>query len=425
MWTLFAFGGLPTWTLAPAAAAIALAAVLIRPQIPHPTSRVLDGLLLACVACAALQLVPLPPGVRNTVSPHALTVDRALRFDASAAGSRTLSLDPAATVRALGIAVMLIAAFWTAREAVARGGIRPIARTVCLAGFVVSVVAMTTHYTAPRLLYGIWSADTLRSPVYGPFVNRNHMASWLVMALPFAAGYLVARIARRGSVAAGVDALSLWIGGAVCAMFAALVVSLSRSGAVGIAGAAVCGGLIAVGRRGSGSRRWLLATAAVALALFASMPISSQLLARFDRLEQNASGGRLQIWRETLPIVRDFTLTGVGLGAYHTAMLVYQRTDRTRLFNQAHDEYLQLATEGGLLVSIPLAAAAAFLIAAIARRLREDRSDGFWIRAGAVSGLAGVMVQSLWETGLRMPANGLLFAVLCGIAVHGRPARET
>src|SRR5207244_7067247 len=106
------------------------------------------------------------------------------------------------------IAVMLIAAFWTAREAVARGGIRPIARTVCLAGFVVSVVAMTTHYTAPRLLYGIWSADTLRSPVYGPFVNRNHMASWLVMALPFAAGYLVARIARRWSVVTGVAASS-------------------------------------------------------------------------------------------------------------------------------------------------------------------------------------------------------------------------
>jgi len=84
-----------------------------------------------------------------------------------------------------------------------------------------------------------------------------------------------------------------------------------------------------------------------------------------------------------------------------------------------------LATEGGLLVGIPLAAAAVVLIIAIARRLKEDRSDGFWIRAGAVSGLAGVMVQSIWETGLRMPANGLLFAVLCAIAVHGRPARES
>ena len=208
-------------------------------------------------------------------------------------------------------------------------------------------------------------------------------------------------------------------------MFAALVVSLSRSGAVGLAAAGVCGGFMALARRGPGSRRWLVAAAAAALVLLALKPISSQLLARFDRLEQNASGGRLQIWMETLPIARDFRLTGVGLGAYRTAMLVYQRTDRSRLFNQAHDEYLQIATEGGLLVGIPLMAAAAVLIGGIARRLRRDESDGFWIRAGAVSGLTGVMVQNIWETGLRMPANGLLFAVLCAIAVHGRPSRES
>jgi O-antigen ligase len=318
---------------------------------------------------------------------------------------------------------MMIAAFWTARETFARGGVRSVARTVCWAGFAVSVIAVATHYTSPHLLYGIWPADTLNSPVYGPFVNRNHMATWLVMALPLAVGYLAARIARRGSVATAVDALSLWIAGAVCAMFAALIVSLSRSGAIGMAAAGVCGGVIALMRRGPGSRRWIAAAAALALALFAVMPISSQLLGRFDRLEQNASGGRLQIWMETLPITRDFALTGVGLGAYRTAMLVYQRTDRTRLFNQAHDEYLQLATEGGLLVGIPLLAAMAVLIAAIARRLRKDESDGFWIRAGAVSGLTGVMVQNVWETGLRMPANGLLFAVLCAIAVHGRRSR--
>jgi O-antigen ligase len=382
----------------------------------------LDVLLLACAACAAVQVVPLPPAIRDAVSPHASAVDEALRFDARG-GMRPLSVDPASTARALGVAAMTIVAFWTARETFARGGIRPIARTVCWAGFAVSVVAMATRYASPRLLYGIWAADTLMSPVYGPFVNRNHMATWLVMALPLAVGYLTARIARRGSVAAGLDALSLWIGGAVCAMFAALVVSLSRSGAVGMGAAVVCGGVIALARRGPGSRRWLAAAAVVALALFASMPISSQLLARFDRLEENASGGRLRIWVETLPIVRDFTVTGVGLGAYRTAMLVYQRWDRTRLFNQAHDEYLQVATEGGLLVTIPVVAAAAVMIVAIGRRLKKDQSHGFWIRAGAVSGLLGVMVQNIWDTGLRMPANGLLFAVLCAIAVHGRPSR--
>jgi hypothetical protein len=40
------------------------------------------------------------------------------------------------------------------------------------------------------------------------------------------------------------------------------------------------------------------------------------------------------------------------------------------------------------------------------------------VRAGAVGGLIAIAVQSVWETGLRVPANGMLFAVLAAIAVH-------
>ena len=150
--------------------------------------------------------------------------------------------------------------------------------------------------------------------------------------------------------------------------------------------------------------------------------MSGQLVTRFDHLKESATGGRLQIWVETLPIIHDFALGGTGLGTYRMTMLVYQRTDREILFNQAHDEYLQLAAEGGLLVGIPLLLAAVVLIAGIARRLRDDTSSGFWIRAGATASLAGIMTQSIWETGLRMPANGLLFAIVCAIAVHGPQA---
>jgi hypothetical protein len=49
----------------------------------------------------------------------------------------------------------------------------------------------------------------------------------------------------------------------------------------------------------------------------------------------------------------------------------------------------------------------------------------FWIRAGAVAGIVGVLVQSVWETGLRMPANGLLFALLCAIASHDERGDDT
>jgi putative inorganic carbon (hco3(-)) transporter len=148
------------------------------------------------------------------------------------------------------------------------------------------------------------------------------------------------------------------------------------------------------------------------------VPETVDLAARFQTPEFTSTWARPQIWRETLPIVRDFAVTGTGLGSFRTAMLVYQKTDRTFFFNTAHNQYLQFAAEGGVVLLILLAWAALAFGVIVARRLRADPSALFWIRTGAAAGVVGALVQSLWETGLRLPANALLFAVLCAIAVH-------
>ncbi len=59
-----------------------------------------------------------------------------------------------------------------------------------------------------------------------------------------------------------------------------------------------------------------------------------------------------------------------------------------------------------------------------ARRLKEDASADYLVRAGAVAGIAAVLVQSFWETGLRMPANAMLLAVLAAIATCSAEARS-
>ena len=53
-----------------------------------------------------------------------------------------------------------------------------------------------------------------------------------------------------------------------------------------------------------------------------------------------------------------------------------------------------------------------------------DHSPVFWIRAGAVTGLLAVFVQSVRDTGLRMPANGLLLPPSRALALH-QPAGST
>lgn len=55
------------------------------------------------------------------------------------------------------------------------------------------------------------------------------------------------------------------------------------------------------------------------------------------------------------------------------------------------------------------------------RRLTQDEGPDYLIRAGAAAGIAGVMVQSFWDTGLRMPANAMLLAVLAAIVTYAAP----
>jgi O-antigen ligase len=142
-------------------------------------------------------------------------------------------------------------------------------------------------------------------------------------------------------------------------------------------------------------------------------------LTRFDPiLAGDSTGGRLPIWRETIAMIQDFVMTGVGGGAYPTGMLVYQQSSRQFFFNQAHNHYLQILAEGGLLVAVPLGIAALAFGAVAVARLRADTSASYWIRAGAAAGIAGVLVQSFWDIGLAIAANALLFAAACGILVH-------
>jgi O-antigen ligase len=400
--------------------ALGASAFLLRPAVATGPTRLLDLALLACLAWTVVQTIPLPALWRDLISPNAAAIDRALRFDGDVPRARPLSIDPLSTLRAVTVATMVAAMFWIVRAICASHGPRRLVRAVAWSGLAISVVAVLARASTPELIYGFWDPGAL-SPPYGPFVNRNHMGTWLVMALPLVVGYVFARFddrARRGSFSTAIDTPMIWLTGAAAMMFVAVVGSLSRSAAIGT----VAAGMFTAGVAGSRRLRgwWgVLAAAVVFVLILAALPRSVDLGLRFaDDDRTPAMWARNQIWRETLPIVRDFPVTGTGVGSFRTAMLVYQQSDRRLFFNQAHNQYLQFAAEGGLLLVVPLAIAAALFARAAARNLRRDRSPMVWVRTGALAGIVGVLVQSIWETGLRLPANGLLFAALCAIALH-------
>jgi O-antigen ligase len=127
----------------------------------------------------------------------------------------------------------------------------------------------------------------------------------------------------------------------------------------------------------------------------------------------------LPIWQQTATVIRDLPLTGTGLNTYGLVMAFYQTIPGEGHLSAAHNDYLQLAAEGGWLLGLPIVLAVVCFVREVRRRFeQEPHGSGYWIRVGACVGLIAIAVQSAADFSLQMPANAALFAVLAGMALH-------
>lgn len=460
-WGALAFGAVYEWAYTPLAAAVAaiglVSLAVYRRSIPPVT-----GFAAACaaIACAgALQLVPLPDRLLGIVSPG--TVSFLTRYDFSYAAERTpdplageaaparprpISIAPALTRRALLLFVPLALLALGSATLFSVTGVRPLALSLVLFGFGLAVFGIGQEVTIGRmqhmLVYGFWKTQEGARP-FGPFINRNHFAGWMVMVIPLAFALMVERIDRVVPLdRLGVrDLLQLMTssrsGGALLVGAAGVLLSLSvamtesRSGvlALGAAGSLFAAHVYRT-HRTSGAAKALAATMVVLMAAGVLGAGLQRAFGRFvitneksETLNIASGGGRIEIWRGSLGMLAASPLAGYGLDTFGTATIILQDGVRTSHWNEAHNDYLQLAVEGGLLVGVPALLAALMLVRSVRRRFAEAPTYGstYWIRVGAVVGLLAMGVQSLFEFSLQMPGNAALFAVLVGAALHRSP----
>jgi O-antigen ligase len=440
--------GGPPWTLAPLLA-IAAAAALITPQRTFAIGgpwRSLDLALIALLVAVGIQVVPLPAPLVAMLSPHRSAITSATsltQFGASAPGWVTFSVDPNATFVSLATVALGILTFWTARATFSAGGsTRSFCRALTFIGVLFAVTAVLQKAVSPRSVLFMIEPDARSAAPFGAFVNRNHFGGWLLLVAAPVAGYFVARTKihpmRRGRwresigqiMSSGIVFTSL----AVVAIVGILLLTLSRSALTGLGVAALVGWRL--GRPRMNIERTSLPTAlgligAVLLVVVLFVDVdrwSTRIAESFDTTPAPLS--RLTIWQESLPIARDFWLTGTGAGTFSDAMVVYQESRvwvgsmrRWAHYNNAHSHYLQVACEGGLLLGIPAVWALVSLVLLGYRAVRTDKGEMFWVRVGAAAGLAGLAAQSIWETSLIMPANAVLAGILGGLLLYRREVR--
>jgi O-antigen ligase len=265
----------------------------------------------------------------------------------------------------------------------------------------------------------------------GTYINRNHFAGFLEMVLPFAvclAMYegekLLARRKHRSGRAKKLtsdvktQAVFLWLVVAVVLM-AAIVFSRSRMGLL-----AACASLLVVFGLKMLQRKALpavLGFAFVALSLCLAGWIGVRpALSRFESIGQEFSGGesRLSMWPGTLKMIAEHPLVGTGLGTFPVVYTEVQTTFLTQFVNHAHNDYLEVSSDLGIPAALLLFASILFvLVHAVRTFLHGEGKYAPAISLACVGSIVAILLHSLTDFNLHIPANALLFAVILGLAL--------
>jgi O-antigen ligase len=439
MWGALAFGCVYPWAywpLAAAAAAAGAAGIVVGGFRSASVSRALICGLVAVGAAILLQVIPLPLGALAALSPRSVQLLNELdpSFAAGLVSRHAVSVWPRDTGIALALFGSLSLLLVGLSALFSTAGSRRFVEALTIFGVVLALIGIVQKPLFTGAIYGFWQLELGRQP-FGPFVNRNHFAGWMVMALPLTLALLVAGIARSMSkVKPGLRHKVLWlsspeanrlllIGVAAGVMALALMLTMSRSGIAAFVVSIMITGWFVVRTLDDRHRRISAAACLVLLLVAVVLWTGPTVIAsRFASADWGEFNNRRGAWADAWSVVQDFPLTGTGLNTYWAASLFYQRHELASFFAQAHNDYLQVAAEGGLLLAIPALICLVLFVRDLRTAMREQRgSTEWWVRAGAVTSLVAIAIQESVEFSLQMPGNAALFAVVCALGLQRGP----
>lgn len=275
--------------------------------------------------------------------------------------------------------------------------------------FAVSVFAIIQSFTSNGKIYWLQALHSGGQP-FGPFVNRNDFAGFVELILPLGLSLLLfdgERQERR-----------LLVGLFVVFPAAALLLSASRAGVVSFLIEVFLLGILS-GVYGRRSRRWLLAgiaAAIIVLAAWLGIGYTFQRFAKGNSTEVSLIN-RLEITRNTWRLFLSRPLLGTGMGTFETAYPRYQTHYVGLIVNHAHNDYIELLSDGGIVAA---ALGLAFLWILYRKGLRNLRRARTALTrslyAGAIVACTGLLAHELVDFNLHIPSNAIIFLVLAALA---------
>jgi O-antigen ligase len=280
-------------------------------------------------------------------------------------------------------------------------------------GFMVALFALMQGIAPNGKLYWLRSLPS-GGWIYGPFVNHNHYAGLMEVLTPIPLVISLAdnvRDSRRAlaAVAAAVMASTIFLSG-------------SRGGMAAFGTQmALLAGVLITRRKNRKVALVLGAFLIVALALMAWLgggELVERLVSMHEGTRAELSGGtRLTIDRDALKIFIQKPVLGWGLGTFSDIYPQFSHLSTNLQVGPAHNDYLQLLVEMGTLGFATMLWFLLTLFGSGFRKLKHFPADAITtLTLAAALGVTGILVHSVVDFNLQIPANAALFYVLCTVA---------
>jgi O-antigen ligase len=231
------------------------------------------------------------------------------------------------------------------------------------------------------------------------YVNHNHFSGYLELVIPVTLGILMQQ--KRGSLYIRWGLIL-----ALCIMCVAFIFAQSRGGWVSLGVSFLIMNIIFI-KKGILKKNSIFIFLFIAILLFSFLLMRSSI--NTSRLTQSdevlSLNGRLSIWQGTVQMVKERPFLGVGIGDFDKGFYRYRPAGFDLRAVYAHNEYLQMAAEMGILA--PLLMLCLF-IAVLVKGLRKSLD---LVIAGCCCGVLSLCLHGWVDFNFHIPANMLLFTI--------------
>lgn len=317
-----------------------------------------------------------------------------------AVGATAASINLSGSLRDLAIYFFAFVLFFVLTNQIeSKKELKIFLQLLLLGAFLVSLYGIYQYLAGTPLPEGwvdVEQNPAIRTRVYSVFGNPNVLANFLVLLIPFS----FALFLGTKKIAAKISCFAL-----AAMLCLTLLLTFSRGGWLGLLVGLLAFALLK-------DRRMLILILIGLLAGAALLP--DVFLQRFSTIgspQDTSNAYRFRVWQESIGIIEDFPLSGVGLG-HEAFMRIYPMymLDREKSPFHTHNSYLQILVETGI---IGLLVFLWLLASYFKRGLKavascRDKELKYYMIA-SMSATVGILIQGLGDVIIYLPKITILF----------------